>query len=139
MELLKTTYLKYIIVAGIIFIFFSLNNFEIKGIYSCTQEKFADVSSAHTTVINEYKDFKFTWHEGFLVHKVIISDGLLKGTFKVLGNKNNFKSIVFLGLPSSLINYNDGNLFYIHSNQVAAQALLASCKEQIGTEEVNNG
>ena len=49
MELLKTTYLKYIIVAGIIFIIFYLNNFEIKGIYSCKQKKFADVSSANTS------------------------------------------------------------------------------------------
>ena len=122
--------LKYIIVAGIIFIIFILNNFEAKGIYSCINKEFVDISKTGGKETSKYSDFKFTWYEGLVVHKVVVNDGFLKGTFKVFGNKNNFNSIVFFDQPSHLINYYNGDLFYIHSSHIAAQALLASCKEE---------
>ena len=124
--------MKYVILIVISFLFFVLNYFETKGTYSCSTKDFVDISETHGTIKQKTKNFKFTWHQGIAAyHEVEVHNGILNGTFKVFGDKNNFNSIIFFGQPNHLITYYNGNLFYLHSSQIAAQAVYAKCKEDI--------
>ena len=120
----------YLILILILFLFFVVNYFETKGTYSCSTKKILDVSETHGSIQQKNKDFKFTWHQGIVIYnKVEVHNGFLKGTFKVIGNQNNFNSMIFFDQPSHLVNYYNGNLFYVRSSQIAAQVLYAKCKE----------
>jgi len=122
--------MKYLILILILFLFFVVNYFETKGTYSCSTKNFLDVSETHGSIQQKNEDFKFTWHEGLTYyHKIVVQDGFLKGNFKVIGNQNSFNSMIFFDQPSHLVNYYNGNLFYVHSSQIAAQVLYARCKE----------
>jgi len=122
--------MKYVILIVISSLFFVLNYFETKETYSCSTKDFVDVSETHGIRKQKNKDFKFTWHQVIVIYnKVEVHNGFLKGTFKVIGNQNNFNSMIFFDQPSHLVNYYNGNLFYVRSSQIAAQVLYAKCKE----------